>query len=113
VKCSLLGRQPDASDGHHVQDCDQGIAQAVVRVRMSGRTPHGPVLDLAVYVKFMGAACSGYPQRVRHELNELIQKQIDSIAKEAYGGATDADRWEYNMKSGGSVSMNCIENSSA
>jgi hypothetical protein len=46
----------------------------------------------------MGAACSGYPQRVRHELTELIQKQIDSIEKEAYGGATDADRWEYEER---------------
>jgi hypothetical protein len=62
------------------------------------RTPYGPVLHLAVYVKFMGAACSGYPQRVRHELTELIQKQIDSIEREGYGGATDADRWEYEER---------------
>jgi polyhydroxyalkanoate synthesis regulator phasin len=43
----------------------------------------------------MGAACSGYPQRVRHELTELIQKQIDNIEKETFGGATDVERREY------------------
>jgi hypothetical protein len=47
---------------------------------------------------FMAAACSGYPQRVRHELAELIQKQIDSIEKETRGGATDAERWEYEQR---------------
>ena len=46
----------------------------------------------------MAAACSGYPQRVRHELSELIQEQIDSIEKETYGGATDAERWEYEQR---------------
>jgi hypothetical protein len=46
----------------------------------------------------MAAACSGYAQRVRHELTELIQKQIDSIEKETRGGATDAERWEYEQR---------------
>ena len=49
----------------------------------------------------MAAACSGYPQRVRHELMELIQKQIDSIEQETHGGATDAERWEYEYSSSG------------
>jgi hypothetical protein len=47
---------------------------------------------------FMATACSGYPQRVRHELTELIQKQINSIEKETYGGASDRDRWEYEER---------------
>jgi hypothetical protein len=46
----------------------------------------------------MAAASSGYPQRVRHELTELIQKQIDSIEKETRGGATDAERREYEQR---------------
>jgi|HubBroStandDraft_4_1064222.scaffolds.fasta_scaffold141073_2 hypothetical protein len=46
----------------------------------------------------MAAASLGYPQRVRHELTELIQKQIASIEKETYGGATDKDRWEYEER---------------
>jgi hypothetical protein len=45
----------------------------------------------------MATACSGYPQRVRHELTELIQKQINSI-EETYGGATDRERWEYEER---------------
>jgi hypothetical protein len=60
---------------------------------------------------FMAASCAGYPQRVRHELTELIQKQIDSIEKERYSGATDAERREY--EGGGSVLMNYTPNSSA
>jgi hypothetical protein len=43
----------------------------------------------------MATACSGYPQRVRHELTELIQKQIDALGKETFGGATDAEHREY------------------
>jgi hypothetical protein len=35
------------------------------------------------------------PLRVRHELTELIQKQIDTIEKETFGGATDVERREY------------------
>jgi hypothetical protein len=35
---------------------------------------------------------------VRHELTELIQEQINSIEKETYGGATDAERWEYEER---------------
>jgi hypothetical protein len=46
----------------------------------------------------MAAACSGYPQRVRHELTELIQKQIDNIEKETFGGATDVERREYEER---------------
>jgi hypothetical protein len=46
----------------------------------------------------MATACSGYPQRVRHELTELIQKQINSIEEETYGGATDRERWEYEER---------------
>jgi hypothetical protein len=46
----------------------------------------------------MATACSGYPQRARQELTELIQKQIDSIERETYGGATDKDRWEYEER---------------
>jgi hypothetical protein len=38
------------------------------------------------------------PQRVRHELTELIQKQINSIEEETYGGATDRERWEYEER---------------
>lgn len=62
---------------------------------------YGTVLGIAVDLNrgcFMAAACSGYPQRVRHELTELIQKQIDSIEKERYSGATDAERWEYEER---------------
>jgi len=47
---------------------------------------------------FMATACSGYPQRVRHELTELIQEQINSIEKETYGGATDVERCEYEER---------------
>ena len=46
----------------------------------------------------MAIACSGYPQRVRHELTELIQKQINAIEEETYGGATDRERWEYEER---------------
>ena len=46
----------------------------------------------------MATACPGYPQRVRHELTELIQKQINSIEEETYGGATDRERWEYEER---------------
>jgi hypothetical protein len=35
------------------------------------------------------------PQNVRRELTELIQKQIDNIEKETFGGATDVERREY------------------
>jgi len=34
------------------------------------------------------------PQNVRRELTELIQKQIDNIEKETFGGATDVERRE-------------------
>jgi hypothetical protein len=36
--------------------------------------------------------------RVRRELSELIQKQIDTIEKETFGGATDAERREYEER---------------
>jgi hypothetical protein len=55
----------------------------------------------------MATACSGYPQRVRHELTELILKQIDSIEKETYGGATDRDRWEYEERRRRINELNC------
>jgi polyhydroxyalkanoate synthesis regulator phasin len=35
------------------------------------------------------------PQSVRRELTELIQRQIDNIEKETFGGATDVERREY------------------
>ena len=46
----------------------------------------------------VATACSGYPQRVRHELTELIQEQINSIEKETYGGATGVERCEYEER---------------
>jgi hypothetical protein len=36
--------------------------------------------------------------RVRRELNELIQKQIDTIEKETFGGTTDPERREYKER---------------
>jgi hypothetical protein len=38
------------------------------------------------------------PVRVRQELTELIQKQIDTIEKETFGGATDVERREYEER---------------
>ena len=38
------------------------------------------------------------PLRVRHELTELIQKQIDAIEKETFGGTTEAERREYDER---------------
>lgn len=38
------------------------------------------------------------PQSVRRELTELIQKQIDTIEKETFGGATDAECREYEER---------------
>ncbi len=46
----------------------------------------------------MAAACSGYPQLVRLELTELIQKQIETIEREKFSGATDAERREYEER---------------
>ena len=48
------------------------------------------------------------PLRVRHELTELIQKQIDAIEKETFGGTTEAD-----MMKGGYALTNCTTNSRA
>jgi hypothetical protein len=38
------------------------------------------------------------PVRVRYELTELIQKQIDAIEKETFGGTTEAERREYDER---------------
>ena len=38
------------------------------------------------------------PQSVRRELTELIQRQIDNIEKETFGGATDVERREYEER---------------
>jgi Leu/Phe-tRNA-protein transferase len=36
--------------------------------------------------------------RVRRELTQLIQKQIDTVELETFGGATDAERREYEER---------------
>jgi hypothetical protein len=36
--------------------------------------------------------------RVRHELTQLIQQQIDTIEEECFGGATDVERREYEAR---------------
>jgi hypothetical protein len=38
------------------------------------------------------------PVRARRELTQLIQKQIDMIEKESFGGATDVERREYEER---------------
>jgi hypothetical protein len=38
------------------------------------------------------------PIRVRQELTELIQKQLDTIEKETFGGTTDAEHREYEKR---------------
>ena len=35
------------------------------------------------------------PVRVRRELNQLIQKQIDTVELETFGGTTDVERRDY------------------
>ncbi|MGA8493780.1 MAG: hypothetical protein WB711_25395 [Terriglobales bacterium] len=37
-------------------------------------------------------------QDFRRELTKLIQKQIDTIEKETFGGATDVERREYEER---------------
>ena len=38
------------------------------------------------------------PKQLRRELTELIQKQIDTLGKETFGGATDAEHREYEQR---------------
>ena len=38
------------------------------------------------------------PVRVRRELAQLIQKQIDTVELETFGGTTDAERREYEER---------------
>jgi hypothetical protein len=38
------------------------------------------------------------PVRVRRELTQLIQKQIDTVELETFGGATDAERRDYEER---------------
>jgi hypothetical protein len=38
------------------------------------------------------------PVRVRRELNQLIQKQIDTVELETFGGTTDVERRDYEER---------------
>ena len=38
------------------------------------------------------------PRQLRRELTQLIQKQIDTLEKETFGGATDAEHREYEQR---------------
>jgi hypothetical protein len=38
------------------------------------------------------------PKQLRRELTQLIQKQIDTLGKETFGGATDAEHREYEQR---------------
>jgi hypothetical protein len=38
------------------------------------------------------------PVRIRHELTQLIQQQINTIEEECFGGATDVEHREYEAR---------------